>query len=533
MSRFLSSPFRSPFARGAFLVGFALLVGRAPADETRPFEIRFVDKETGRGIPLVELKTVHQVPYVTDNAGRVAYDELNRAGETIFFSVKAQGYVAPKDGFGIEGIRCQIEPGGKHEVALERVNLAERLYRVTGQDLYRDSLLLGHEAPISQPLGYGKVAGQDSVFAERYRDRIYWFWGDTSRLAYPLGLFRMAGATTPVPGKGTLSPEIGVELDYFVNEEGFARAMAELPDPQGVIWVDGICVLPDETGRERLVGHHSRRPGLGDQYEHGLSVFDDERQAFVKATDLPLDESWRFLSAHPIIVGDDGKQVEDEGEQYVECGLCFPVTRTKATLAAALDPSTYESFSCLPKRADPKTAAPRRDADGKLDWRWQAGPPVTPEIEARWLREGAIQPEEARFLPADAANPDKRIEFHAGTVRWNPYRQRWIAVASQIARTDKEPSFLGEIWYSEAPSPQGPFEKAVKIVTHDKMSFYNPCHHAFFDADGGRTIYFEGTYTNSFTSAPATPRYEYNQVMYRLDLDAEKLTEAFPKNRTE
>jgi hypothetical protein len=69
----------------------------------------------------------------------------------------------------------------------------------------------------------------------------------------------------------------------------------------------------------------------------------------------------------------------------------------------------------------------------------------------------------------------------------------------------------------------------VKIVTHDKQSFYNPCHHVFFDADGGRTIYFEGTYTNSFTSAPATPRYEYNQILYRLNLDAPALGKAFPR----
>jgi hypothetical protein len=32
-------------------------------------------------------------------------------------------------------------------------------------------------------------------------------------------------------------------------------------------------------------------------------------------------------------------------------------------------------------------------------------------------------------------------------------------------------------------------------------------------------IYFEGTYTHDFSGNPeTTPRYEYNQVMYRLDL---------------
>ena len=80
-------------------------------------------------------------------------------------------------------------------LTLERRNLAERLYRITGQDLYRDSLLLGRETPLAEPLGSGRVAGQDSVLAVPYRGRLYWFWGDTNRLSYPLGIFRTAGAT--------------------------------------------------------------------------------------------------------------------------------------------------------------------------------------------------------------------------------------------------------------------------------------------------------------------------------------------------
>ena len=40
-----------------------------------------------------------------------------------------------------------------------------------------------------------------------------------------------------------------------------------------------------------------------------------------------------------------------------------------------------------------------------------------------------------------------------------------------------------------------------------------------FDKDGGRVIFFEGTYTNMFSgNNDQTPRYNYNQVMYKLDL---------------
>jgi hypothetical protein len=56
-------------------------------------------------------------------------------------------------------------------------------------------------------------------------------------------------------------------------------------------------------------------------------------------------------------------------------------------------------------------------------------------------------------------------------------------------------------------------------VTHEQYSFYNPAQHPFFDQEGGRLIYFEGTYAETFSGNPCpTPRYDYNQVMYRLDL---------------
>jgi hypothetical protein len=60
----------------------------------------------------------------------------------------------------------------------------------------------------------------------------------------------------------------------------------------------------------------------------------------------------------------------------------------------------------------------------------------------------------------------------------------------------------------------------VKIVTHDRYSFYNPKQHPMFDKDGGRTIFFEGTYTHTFSgNTDQTPRYDYNQIMYQLALN--------------
>jgi hypothetical protein len=45
-----------------------------------------------------------------------------------------------------------------------------------------------------------------------------------------------------------------------------------------------------------------------------------------------------------------------------------------------------------------------------------------------------------------------------------------------------------------------------------------------FDKDGGRIIFFEGTYTTTFSgNNDPTPRYDYNQIMYQLDLSDPRL----------
>ena len=115
------------------------------------------------------------------------------------------------------------------------------------------------------------------------------------------------------------------------------------------------------------------------------------------------------------------------------------------------------------------------------------------------------------------------MTLHYGSFCWNAYRKKWLLIGVQ---TFGGPSFLGEVWAATASSPTGPWGKARKIVTHEKYSFYNPAHHPFFDQEGGRIIYFEGTYAETFSGAPfKTPRYDYNQIMYRLDLADPRLAD--------
>lgn len=67
----------------------------------------------------------------------------------------------------------------------------------------------------------------------------------------------------------------------------------------------------------------------------------------------------------------------------------------------------------------------------------------------------------------------------------------------------------------------------MKVLSHRKMSFYNPRLHVELSPESSPILLFEGTYTHSFSGeSRQTPRYEYNQVLYRLDLDDPALAPA-------
>src|SRR5688572_7145362 len=88
---------------------FSADLKRAPSKS--PFAIQVVDEQTTRGVPLVELKTIHNVSYWTDSAGIVAFDEPGSMGREIFFHVSSPGYEFPKDYFGHRGVRLTPLPG--------------------------------------------------------------------------------------------------------------------------------------------------------------------------------------------------------------------------------------------------------------------------------------------------------------------------------------------------------------------------------------------------------------------------------------
>ena len=483
-----------------------LLLPLSAHAQEQPFVITVIDDQTGRGVPLVELKTTNETRQYTDSAGVLAFREPGLMNQRVFFTVASHGYEFPKDGFGIHGVALETKPGGSATLKIKRVNVAERLYRVTGQGIYAESFIAGKSAPIQNPLLNGKVMGQDSIQRVIYKGKIRWFWGDTGRPAYPLGNFGMSGAVSDLPQNGGLDPSVGVNLKYFTNDEGFSRPMIDLPGP-GVQWADGFTVLKDDRGEEVLVAKNDTRRGLEALLARNLIVYDDRRDIFKRLKELDLNE--------PLCA--QGHTFQHDGYVYFTTPA-YPVLRVRPNLSSFQTPAEYEGFTCLApgSRYDRDNPNLDRDAAGKLVWGWKKNTPhVTVEQQRDFIKSGKIKADEAWYRLKDA-DTNQEVHAHAGTVNWNEYRKRWVMIAAQLGG---KPSMLGEIYYAEADKPEGPWLQAKKVVTHDRYSFYNPAHHPFFDQQGGQIIYFEGTYTFTFSRKDdPTPRYDYNQVMYRLDL---------------
>ncbi|MGE0759399.1 MAG: hypothetical protein AB7F89_06010 [Pirellulaceae bacterium] len=495
------------------------------------FVIQVVDQATRRGVPLVELRTVHDLAFYTDSQGIVAFQEPGLMDRDVYFRISSHGYQFRRDGFGFAGQRLRTTPGTRVELTIERINIAERLYRITGGGIYAESERAGLPAPLQFPLLNSQVLGSDSVQDILFRGRIHWFWGDTNRLTYPLGNFHVPGATSRLPGDGGLAPDVGINLEYFVDPEGFAKSTCRMPG-SGPTWIDGLVVLGDEPNSQRLFAHYLKvKPPLT-VYEQGIAEFDPQLSEFRRSAVFPAGAAC-YPSGHTFLT-------RDAGRTFAYFAKPFPLVRVPAAAESLVDIEQYEAFTCLAPGSTPQQPVIERSPTGQAVYGFKRRtPPLTLELHSQLLRDGQLESDEAIWNLCDSAT-GKPVRLHNGSLYWNDYRQAWILIASEIMGT----SMLGEVWYAESDAPFGPWSHARKIVTHDKQSFYNPKQHPVFAPGstgqaaaaaraGGQFLYFEGTYTHSFSGNPErTPRYEYNQIMYRLDLADPRLVLPAPVYRT-
>ena len=448
------------------------VVGLLPDDAADYFQVRVVDQETGRGVPLVELRTVNNVRYFTDSAGYIAINSPELLNREIYFHVASHGYEFPADKFGYRGRKLKVVPGGSAEIRVKRINIAERLYRVTGAGIYRDSVLLKKRVPIQHPLINAEVFGSDSVVNAVYRGKLYWFWGDTNRPSYPLGNFHVPGATSRLPIDGGLDPNQGVNLNYWLAASGFAKPTAQLPG-QGPTWINGLVVLKNPQGSEELFAAYVKVKPPMKVYERGLVRFNDEQAEFERVKKFDM-ETPLFPSGHPT--------VHQDGEQsYIYFANPYPFTRVPANAESLQDPAQYQTYTYLKPGARKETLEIERDTSGQPVYAWKTDTiPLNPQLEQELVTSGKLQGSAGLFQTKDIET-GKTILLHGGSVYWNAYRKRWVMIAVQQFGS----SMLGEVWFLESDSLTGPWPHARKIVTHDKYSFYNPKQHPMLDRDQG------------------------------------------------
>jgi hypothetical protein len=427
----------------------------------QPCRIVVIDDQNQWPVPMVELRTNHHVRFVTDNAGVIAFDLPELMGKETWFSIIGHGYNVAADGFGFRGVRLTPMPGETLTVQVTRQLPAKRLGRLTGGGLFAESQKLGEH----QSWGEQGILGCDSVQTAVHRGRMHWLWGDTILPQYPLGRFHMIGATTTTAPLESFVPPLSLRYDYITDPSGTPRDVGEMAGT-GPTWISGFISLPDASGTPRLVGTYMKiKPPLT-AYEIGQCVWNESLRRFEKHQVL-----WTLSdqTPDPPVVTDGHPTLwkDNDQRQWLLFGDPFPRLRMPATFDAWSDPSTWQSIT-------PQAAVP-------------------------------------------AAKGDIEIRPHRGSIAWNGFRERWVAVFTEMLG-DTTP--FGELWYAESPEPTGPWGAAVKVVTHDRYTFYNPRLHPELTPGGSPVLLFEATYTKEFSgNTEPTPRYDYNQILYRLDLD--------------
>jgi hypothetical protein len=495
------------YFKTVLIFGFILNLYSFQAQEKQDhyfFKIRVIDAETKKGVPMVGLVPLTQERYYSDSNGLIAFNEPGLMGKDVYFEVMSEGYEYPQNLEDKRAVTLFTKPGDSAVVEIRRTSVAERLYRSTGLGIYRDSELLGESSPIDHPIINADVIGQDSNLTAIYKGQIFWIWGDTFLPPTYKGSFSVNAATSLLPTKGGLDPNIGVNYNYFQDEKGQSRAMINLKSP-GYVWFDWIMNFKDKNGKEQLVAKYANVNYYFGNYERGIAVFNDDTQIFDAYKSIPDWLPEGHTCHHPFIGIHDGKAL-------MHLTTNFSYLRVQPKLESVSNPKTYEAFTCLKQGTTFDTDSPQldRNKDGKLIYAWkQDTDPVNYDQQEQLIKAGHIQPEEAWIQLTDINTGTRLPNVGRGSVYWNNYRQKWILITGAM-----------DTWYSEADTPIGPWVFARKVAEHQSF-LYNPTQQPIFDQNNGEDIFFEGTFTKFVSTAERVPRYDYNQITYKLTLSNE------------
>ncbi len=446
----------SPFLSPILLFALVSTVSAA-----QPCKIEVIDKSNGWPVPLVRLTTTSDLSFVTDNAGVVAFDAPELMGRETWLGVFSDGYEVKADGFGYRGVRFTPTPGGKLTIEVERKQIAKRLGRLTGSGIFAESQKTGGFTDWKET----GVIGSDTVQTATYKGKLFWLWGDTNLPQYPLGVFNTPVATTSLNPLMSTKPPTAMVYDYMRDEKGAPRGTITVEGP-GPVWLSAFVSLPDAKGGDHLVATYAKIPEFLKANEFGLAEWNDKTSRF----DI-VRAFWKHSEAEP-----EPPKIMPDGH-----------------------PAIW------------------KDADGK-SWLYLNAPPnfKCPATYEGWKDSSQwqyVEPQKT-FKAADGSGD---VVVASGSIAWNNWRKKWIFVFQQKFG---KPSVFGEIWYCEGDHPEGPWGPVVKVATHETYTFYNVQIDSQLTSPDGPVLLFEGTYTTTFSGKDVkTPRYDYNQVLYRLDLD--------------
>jgi hypothetical protein len=399
----------------------------------------------------------------------IALDSPELIGRETWFDINGYGYSVKKDGFGISGVRLTPEYGKTIRVEVYRDIIARRVGRLTGAGILAESQKLGEYSQLRET----GIFGCDSIQTAIYRGRLFWIWGDTTIARYPLGIFHSTAATTDIIPFSNLQAPLFLSYKYFTDSADKPRGIAEITG-DGPTWLSGCVTLTDKNGKERLTAVYAKIIPPLEVYEYGLCVWNDDKNSFQHLRTIWNKKKNPNLSKLIVPEGHAIKWTDKSGNRWVLFGNPFPTLRCPATFESWQNPETWQKL---------ETSSKLISAEKKLS-----------------------------------------IEAHSGSIVWSEFRKCWIAI---FVQKFGKPSAFGEVWYAESDSPTGQWGEAVKILSHGNYTFYNPYIHEESRTAEKKTLLFEGTFSAMFADKPETvPRYDYNQILYRLDLDNPKLIPA-------
>jgi hypothetical protein len=487
------------------IVFFVMLLFSCEENKNNYFKIKIIDAETNRGLPMVGLIPLSQVKYYSDSNGLIAFNEIGLMNKNVYFEISSEGYEYPLNMEGKRSVTLFCNAGDSIVIKLRRKNVAERLYRSTGLGIYRDSQLLNEDLPIENPIINAEIIGQDSNLATIYKGKIFWVWGDTFLPPHYNGNFSVSAATSLLPEQGGLDPNKGVNYEYFVDKNGKSKPMIKLTKP-GYIWFDWITSIKDVEGNEKLVAKYANVNSYFENYERGIAIYNDEKQIFENYKSIPEWISEQHTCQHPFI------GVED-GQRFMYITAEFNFLKVKHEIQELASPNNYYAFTCLKEGAKFDLLNPQLDRDktGKLLYDWKLNTEaIGLTKQEQLISKGHIKPAEAWIQLTDINTGEKIKWIGRGSIYWNAFRKKWILISGGV-----------DIWFSEADSPIGPWVYAKKIVEH-RSFLYNPTQHPFLDQNGGKEIFFEGTFTKFLSKEEKVPRYDYNQLFYKLSFEDEQ-----------